>query len=330
MTQLSRFWDGILAGDATNAPYDADDKFAKVLQSLANADSDTNGGRVCRGVLNELACSGVASPIGIATGRAIVDGSWYENDAATTLVVTMDKGYVVLRKGTVAQTVRLAITEQNGGAYPALVQTRGTTWEYPLCSFVLAGGVVTITDMRTYTPYIPLVNPDFVKLGEVLLAAPDPSITFDITGLTYRLYVLVTTLKVNIPIAVFGSAKLDFNAGGVGEFDGIVFFADGLDVTPGATQEPGVDHAWISATTIGAPTNPEAFGPGIAFLFNLHSTSQWKQLLLWSGAKVTLGDVAQGISHFLWRNTAAVTLINITGNTADIAVGSRISLYGVA
>lgn len=329
MTQLSRFWNGILAGDAINAPYDADDKFAEVLQSLANADSDTNGGRVCRGVLNELACTGVASPITIATGRAVVDGTWYENDAVTTLAVTMDKGYVILRKGTVAQTVRLAITEQNGGAYPALTQTRGTTWEYPLCSFVLAGGVVTITDMRTYTPYIPLIAPDFVRLAQVTLAAPDDLISFDITGLSYSLYVLIGTVRNAEANAGWGSSFVWFNASGPGEYayNSIRTFGGGvIEDKDGATD--GIPA--LGSTNDMASFCPESFSPGIMFLYNLHSTTQWKSTIGLFNGQFQTGVDATVLLGGLWRSTAEVTLINISdGYGDDMMVGTKVTLYGV-
>lgn len=156
MTQRSRFWEGTLTGDAVEAPYDSYTEFAKVMQSLAGADADSNRGAVMANVLNELAVSGTASPISIATGRAFVDGTWYENDAITQIAVAAGAvtlyGYVVLQKDFVAQTVRLVIPTPVAAAPTPLVQNAGVLWEYPLASFsITAGGAITVTDLRTFS-----------------------------------------------------------------------------------------------------------------------------------------------------------------------------------
>lgn len=153
MTQISRFWNGVAVGDAAGvAPYDANEEFAAVMSAIGGIDSDTNKGAVVANTLNELACSGIASPVSIATGKAIVDGTWYSSDAVVSLAVTMSYGYILLEKDCTAQTVRVKISESNVG-YPALTQTSGAAgvWQYPLASFTLdGGGVVAITDMRTF------------------------------------------------------------------------------------------------------------------------------------------------------------------------------------
>lgn len=161
MTERSRFWNGLVLGDAVEAPYDAQEEFARVQQSVAGVDTDVNGGKVFSRALNELACSLPVGtgPINVATGRAIVDGTWYENDAIKSLTPTVpgagfDYGYVVLTKDAAVQTVRLALVQQ-AGSLPALTQTHGVTWQYPLYSYMIASvsGVIVLTDLRTFAPY---------------------------------------------------------------------------------------------------------------------------------------------------------------------------------
>lgn len=161
MAQTSRFWDGTVTGDATTAPYDAATEFAKALGSAAGAFGvPTNFGGVCRGELNQLAVTGATSPIAIASGRAIVYGTWYENDAAVsqaiaTPAVSSRIDVIVLRKSWVAQTVRIAVvTGVEGGGAPALTQTAGVTWDIPLTGlFITTGGAITLLDARQFIPY---------------------------------------------------------------------------------------------------------------------------------------------------------------------------------
>lgn len=157
MTEISRFWNGVATGDAVEAPYDAPTEFAEVLSSLGGGALNPNLGGVFRAELNMLAVSGTVSPVSIATGRAVVDGTWYENDAATTIAIPTPSvstriDRIVLRKSWAAQTVRLTrIAGTEGAAAPAMTQTPGVTWDFPLAqASITTGGVITITDDRRF------------------------------------------------------------------------------------------------------------------------------------------------------------------------------------
>lgn len=112
---------------------------------------------VAYGVLDELAVSGTASPLSVASGAAICYGRYW-NDAAVNLAVTTPTvgttgGRVVLRADWATNTVRLFVkmSTDGNGAIPALVQTAGTTWEISLATFTITtGGVITLTDDRTF------------------------------------------------------------------------------------------------------------------------------------------------------------------------------------
>jgi len=155
MTERSRFWDGTSVGDAYEAGYDAKTEFSKVLNSISAAAAVSNRGGVLRDELNELAVSGTSSPITIATGRAVVYGTWYENDSALTKTVSTPSStrndVVVLRKDWTAQTVRVVVKEGT----TSLTQTEGTVWEIPLAYLqVTPSGVITVTDARQAVPSI--------------------------------------------------------------------------------------------------------------------------------------------------------------------------------
>lgn len=167
MTQLSRFWNGVAIGDAAvEAPYDANTEFSKVLMALCGADADTNKGGVVTNALSELAPTAPGgTTVRIASGCAFVWGSWYENDgdvdtSPTAPVASTRIDRYVLRKDWAAQTVRITrIAGVEGGAAPALVQSVGTTWDYPICqASTTTGGAVTITDQRTFLMFNPMTT----------------------------------------------------------------------------------------------------------------------------------------------------------------------------
>lgn len=158
MTQKSRFWNGTVLGDAVVAPYDADREFADVMSSLSAGDLGQFRLRVfnANAVVNALAVTGTSSPISVDTGRAMVDGTWYENDVAVPVTVPTPAAstrfdWIVLEKDWAAQTVRIVRVAgvEGAGAPPALTNTPGTLWQAPLAFYsVTTGGVVAVTDYR--------------------------------------------------------------------------------------------------------------------------------------------------------------------------------------
>lgn len=152
MAQKSLWWDTNGTGDGA-ANYTEAEWFGWLRRTFG-------GSGVHRGHANELAVSGTASPLSVATGAAVVYGSPYESDAVETLAVSTPAastgGRVVLRSDWTAQTVRLAIKMSAGGvtAPPALTQTPNTTWEISLASFVISNtGVITLSDERGFLEY---------------------------------------------------------------------------------------------------------------------------------------------------------------------------------
>ncbi len=112
---------------------------------------------VLRGQGSELAVSGATSPVDVAAGEAIVDGTWYDNSGITTVVVptpaTLTRiDLIVLEKDWTAQTIRLArVAGAEGGAAPTVTQIDGTTWEIKLAEVsITTGGAITVTDFREF------------------------------------------------------------------------------------------------------------------------------------------------------------------------------------
>lgn len=158
MTELSRFWNGTVTGDAAEAPYDAPTEFAKVLMSLSGTFAIANNGGIYEGELNELEVTeDVGSGVSINTGRGMVWGNWYQNDASVdvaipTPAVSTRIDRIVLRKSWAAQTIRITrVAGTEGGAAPTLTQVEGLTWDFPLAQVSMTtGAVITITDEREF------------------------------------------------------------------------------------------------------------------------------------------------------------------------------------
>ena len=179
MTETSMFWaDGI--GDG--GPY-SQDQLRLLYDALAGAEDANRGVFISQG--NELDPSSTGNNnIRLAIGRAVVDGTLYENDAILDIVtaspvIGTTGRRCVLQKDWAARTVRAAIiTSADGvGAIPALTQNDGTIWEIPICSFTITtGGVIgALTDEREFcegtdSRAITILDRD---LGQVDIASDD-------------------------------------------------------------------------------------------------------------------------------------------------------------
>jgi hypothetical protein len=154
MAQSSIFWPtngtghGATSVDATT--------WQKLIRALFLTDPATQG--VLEGYLNELAVSGTATPLAVATGAAVVYGLPYFNSASENLTVATPGvgttgGHVILTANWTAQTVTLSAVSNTDGTIgiPSLTQTADTTWQIRLATYTITtGGVITVTDARAY------------------------------------------------------------------------------------------------------------------------------------------------------------------------------------
>jgi hypothetical protein len=157
MTEISRPWGGTATGD--KGPY-TDDNWTDVWSGLF-ARTSVNVG-VLRGAANELVVTSSGdNAISVNTGEALVNGTWYQSDAATAITPSAPSANpridrIVLRKSWSAQTVRvtrIAGAEAGSPSAPALVQTDGTTWDIPLAQYQIAtgaGAISSLTDQREF------------------------------------------------------------------------------------------------------------------------------------------------------------------------------------
>lgn len=175
MTQRSLHWDGSTIGDANlltenvadgigyrlgNANYESP-LVDRMFRMLWNGDEDRG---VLKGWLNELAVTGVATPVAVDTGGAVVYGMPYENTSSVNVAVTTPttdtrQDLIVLRRNWSAQTIRITkIDGVEGGSAPSATQSPDPTgtgiYDIPLASIsTTTGGVITVTDLREYCQF---------------------------------------------------------------------------------------------------------------------------------------------------------------------------------
>jgi hypothetical protein len=154
MTESSILWSTTGTGDGTSGGYPQ----AKLVEwQRALFAKSANLGGVSPTYQNQLAVTGSASPVTVATGAAVCYGYVYFNDAALTVAIPTPASQpridrIVLRVNWAAQTVRVTrIAGTEGGGAPALTQAAGTTWDIPLAQVsITTGGVITLTDQREF------------------------------------------------------------------------------------------------------------------------------------------------------------------------------------
>lgn len=159
MTERSLFWDGAVLGDC--GPYVSAQFHDQMLRSVTGCTGDRG---VLLGWLDSLLVTGASSPVSIATGAAVVYGTFFESDAAETVSIDTPLAglsrydVIVVRRDVSLQTVRIGkvVGTASGGTptVPSLTQDVAGIYEIPLANVLIADtGVITITDARDYAVY---------------------------------------------------------------------------------------------------------------------------------------------------------------------------------
>ncbi len=335
MTEISFFWGGRTVGDATSAPYDSDE-FLDVMRKMLMRDRTLQG--IINSFNNELAVSNPAgNTIRVATGAALVDGSFYENDANDDTVISTPAGAtridrVVLRKSWALQTVRIAfLTGVEGGGVPALTQTDNVTWEIPLAQVsITTGDVITITDERvdTRTPLAPTTLPAMVLIEEINGDGVITSFDFSSIPTTFSHLLLIGSGAIATAV-LEATLLLRFNADAGANYNHQRL--RGANVTVTATGTAGDTE--IEAGFIVGSSGVANHASGFRILITGYKQTTLFKSALCENAHIPNNTVANfDVQHTmgLWRNAATinqVTLLNSSGGA--IITGSKASLYGL-
>lgn len=162
MTESSRFFQGTSVGDA--GPYSSD-QFAEYVRDILHASARMTGygnrgpfidsGDAPNVGLQVVATNPASTNVTVMPGAAVVDGTFYINDADEDLAIAANASgnpridTIVLTKDSTAQTVRMAVEQGTPAATPAppaLTQSAGTEWQIPLADIAVSNGFVSITD----------------------------------------------------------------------------------------------------------------------------------------------------------------------------------------
>lgn len=158
MAESSRFWTTGTTNDGAST-YTADN-MGQFIRETFMTNLAAEG--VLYGILNALVVSGTSSPVAVASGAALVYGFYYTNSASVNVAIStpatnprIDR--IVLRVDWANHTVRItriAGTEAASPSAPSLTQVANTTWDIPLAQVrITTGGVITVTDERTYVKH---------------------------------------------------------------------------------------------------------------------------------------------------------------------------------
>lgn len=332
MTQTSSPWDGLLVGDAADAPYTANE-WARLWAKLSGMNPTLlpNYGVLAAtgdGTYPPLFTRAVSgATIETQIGAALVNGKLYENTAAVTLTVGANASgnaridTVVLRVDYTAQTTRLVLKQGTPAASPArpsLTQS-ASIWEIPLADVAVANGFSSIaqtdiTDRRRFVntsyagwqsvTYPVGTNPadDYANSASIL-ANTAIAVPFIVTGnmLLDQLNVL-STVTVNSAIN-WGVYVEDVN--------------DGAGVSKsvrriGGRASGGATTSFSNGNMISIPATP----PPIP----LHPGAYW--LILNTSQNISLGAKTPSASRFNKGKTAYLSLASSVGTmnqTVDLS-----------
>lgn len=183
MTEISLPWQGTAVGDAGAYSHT---QWAQAWSAMLHGYSAVSA-YADRGPIRDTGTPPVHSlfvqpttpasaAVEILAGAALVDGTFYLNDAAVQLTIAANASgnpridIIVLQKNFATQTIRLAVHQGTPAASPvppSLTQVAGVTWEVPLAHIAVANGFASIL-LADISPRHDWVNPADSVYLEVL------------------------------------------------------------------------------------------------------------------------------------------------------------------
>lgn len=323
-----------MTGDAILSPYSSD-LWHRLWQTMfSRADNE--------GVLNEiddeLVVAGVAGGVSVATGKALVDGSLYESDAAVSLTIPtpvtdprIDR--IVVQKDWSTKTIRVARvagTENASPTAPALTQTDLTIWEIPLAqALITTAGVITVTDEREEVrTRLATIDTAIVEIETFVATGSEAQVDFSNIPSTF------TNLLVlgNILSSPGGGSAARIQLNGDGDsanYNRQLFgrFSSGvIDASSGLGDLPSINT--IGSEAVDALHSTE-FSLRIP---NYKDTTFFKTAIQRESVNENnvAADLAITIENFVWLNTVAVNRITIVPASGGVLeIGTVITLYGM-
>lgn len=182
MTEISRPWTSTTPGDA--GAY-SQDNWALLQRYLCGGDGNNpdSGPITGSGVAPDPGLTvtqrgaGANMSVDVSAGAALVNGTFYNNDATVNLVIAANASgnprvdVIVLNKDWSAQTIRLQVVQGTPAGSPvpkSMVQTPLVQWQIPLYDVAVANGAVSITNANISPHKSPANVADGVYLQGIL------------------------------------------------------------------------------------------------------------------------------------------------------------------
>jgi len=331
MTEFSFPWSCTVAGDGGASSYslaivEDTNKF------LSNITPDTAGviywtQSPYSGLLEPTNPAG--STVRIASGVGIVEGWVYTNDANVDFDINASPGninatdIIVLQRVAASQTVRLA---RIGGAVSskAVLTQTAATWEVPIVDVVLdgAGNFSSISDARV------LATPSgtAVKLGVFTSAGGSATATFSSIAPLFSHLLLKGRIR-GTTAAASVALQMTFNSDGGANYDWIAHTANSAGTLSETDAAADTSIGNMKTTAANGTTDYyDSFEILIPFyrLTTGYKNALSKNTFFGDGAAF---EITQGAAW--WRNTGAITRIDIAVAAGNFADGSSITLMGL-
>jgi len=159
----------------------------------------------------------------------------------------------------------------------------------------------------------------YVALATNTLGTAASSVTFSSIPGTYTDLVLVSSVLTTVIGGV--DIHMTFNSDTGSNYSRTYISGNGSSAT--SNRQSSV--AYIRINQVSYPDNNSIATVGITNIQNYANSTTNKTVLTRSSNASDGVDAVVG----LWRNTAAITTITLTGNGGNFAVGSTFSLYGI-
>lgn len=339
MTEISYYWEPGLGDAIGQSPYSAD-LWNSIWRILFTSFDDDEG--VVNGVENGLEVSGASGgTVSVDTGVAVVHGSPYKNPGiAKTLILDAPVSdpridIIVLKKDWGLRTIRMGIhkgVENAAPVAPTLTQTDGLLWEIPLASVQIETDLtVAVTDSREFA------------ISSLTLSSPTGQAmelieTQDVGGLATATFSSIPqTFK---HLRVTGLARNDDT--GVSLTTAFVYF-NGDQVNANYNRQ--IMSKTFVATPISFAFNGSPIGIGILdngnisgfashFSVDVPNYIDGHHKMLFQNEEIVFGDTDPNdfsISREagLWKDTAAITQIEVKLSSDSYLTGSTMSLWGI-
>lgn len=356
MTQASRPQADNIANYPTSdaGPYSAD-QWAELFQVLFTGDQEATQGPLLR-YLNELEVTTAAGDITVDTGAGFCYGHWFVSSATVTFSpthVAREDRVVLVNNNTNATyntnlefptvltdynltasiepySCRLAILTGTGPGAPRPLVNAGGINMVQLAHYDIdgVGAVTNLTDDRDFARYSHLA--DYMKVDETVLGAPAATITFNGIPQFYR-HLTITGQVRSASVAPGGGdiIELQFNADAGNNYDRIT--SQETHVNTLVTAE-GVGVAAIYVANVADATGPANSADGFTIeIPNYAATTFHKTLHAYGSFKpLNAGGSIENMQFSgWWRNTAAITRIDLTlGTASNFVTGTTVTLYG--